>query len=223
MQPGLSGPSVPGLCGDRVPACIGASFVQPRRLRCASVSVASASVSVREGVPARACPTPCTNRCPGCGGRMAGFLPTYANIHLARGFSIGDGDLPHGEVRVYSSAHLEPLVANLGNDRRHASAWFEWRSRGWLSLGSGFEYRTGSGSSTLTPDPSSALLKTSPQADIVRRTIITDDRECAHQGGRPESRGQLRQGSEASRVHRGGCGCGVESHEVRRGHMGGKD
>ena len=46
----------------------------------------------------------------------------------------------------------------------------------------------------LTPDPSSAWLKKSPQTDIVRRTIITDDRKrSAHQGGRPESRGQLRQ------------------------------
>ena len=46
----------------------------------------------------------------------------------------------------------------------------------------------------MTPDPSSAWLKKSPQADIVRRTIITDDRKrSAHQGGRPESRGQLRQ------------------------------
>ena len=30
-----------------------------------------------------------------------------ASIHLARGFSIGYGDLPHEEVR-YSSSHLEP-------------------------------------------------------------------------------------------------------------------
>ena len=30
-----------------------------------------------------------------------------ASIHLARGFSIGYGDLPHGEVR-YSSSHLGP-------------------------------------------------------------------------------------------------------------------
>ena len=30
-----------------------------------------------------------------------------ASIHLARGFSIGYGDLPHEEVR-YSSSHLDP-------------------------------------------------------------------------------------------------------------------
>ena len=73
---------------------------------------------------------------------MAGFLPTYANIHLARGFASGDGDLPHEEVRVYSSAHLErtePAAAGGAN----ATAWIQW---GWVW---GLECRTGSGSNTL--------------------------------------------------------------------------
>ena len=151
------------------------------------------------------------------------FPQLHANFHVARAVSLGVSDLLRREVRVYSSAHLEPLVANMGNDRRHASAWFEWRSRGWLSLGLGFEYRTGSGSSTLTPDPSSALLEKSPQADIVRRTIITDDRRrCSSRWTPGESRAveaRLRGFEGTSRrlwMRRG-------THEVRRGHMGGKD
>jgi len=113
---------------------------------------------------------------------------------------------------------------NMGIDtmRRHASAWFEWRSRGWLCSGLGFEYRTGNGSSTLSPDHCTALLRKSPQADIVRRTIITDDRRQRSSSGRPESRGQVRRGSEASRVHREGCGCGVELMRCDAGTWGGR-
>ena len=87
----------------------GLSCVRVRVLACAGVSMRERVLGVRERVRGctRACPPSCATRCPGCGGRMAGFLPTYANIHLARGFASGDGDLPHEEVRVYSSAHLE--------------------------------------------------------------------------------------------------------------------
>ena len=178
-------------------------------------------------LPARACLTSCANGCPGCGGlRLGSVALPRRSSPKSQPISTLPGASPLATAICLMRRCLRTLTRpsmGIYTTRRHADAWFEWRSRGWLSLGSGFEYRTGNGSSTLTPDPSSALLKKSPQADIVRRTIITDDRECAHQGGRPESRGQLRQGSEASRVHRGGCGCGVESHEVRRGHMGGKD
>ena len=109
----------------------------------------------------------------------------------------------------------------MGTDRRHASAWFEWRSHGWLCSGLGFEYRTGSGSSTLSPDHCTALLRKSPQADIVRRTIITDDRRQRSSSGCPESRGQVRRGSEASRVHREGW-MWSGTHEVRQAPWGGR-
>ena len=97
-----------------------------------------------------------------------------------------------------------------------------------MSLGSGFEHRTGIGSSALTPDPSSALKK-APQADVVRRTIITDARVCASRWRPGESRAvEARLGALPRRL-RGyieeavDVAVAVEPREVRRGHVGGKD
>ena len=79
-------------------SCASVSGLERERVRARVRACPCASVS------ARACPSSCAPRCPGCGGRMAGLLPTYANIHFARGFTRGDGDLPHEEVLL----HLGP-------------------------------------------------------------------------------------------------------------------
>ena len=116
----------------------------------ASVSVASASVSVSSAsvsdpyVPraalgvavmcwgtSRLCrrafpPTTCQlPRCPGC-------IP-WSQRSASWGGACGT---------------LNRYIANMGTNRRHASASGLSGGSGWLSLGSGFEYRTGSGSST---------------------------------------------------------------------------
>ena len=75
----------------------------------------------------------------------------------------------------------------------------------------------------MTPDPSSARLKKSPQADIVRRTIITDDRKRSASRWTP---GESRAVEAKAQRLRGYIEEAVDAawnHEVRRGHMGGKD
>ena len=74
----------------------------------------------------------------------------------------------------------------------------------------------------MTPGPSSARLKKSPQADIVRRTIITDDRKRSASRWTP---GESRAVEAKAQRLRGYIEEAVDAawnHEVRRGHLGGE-
>ena len=104
---------------------LGASVASPHVPRAAlgvAVMCWGTSRLCRRAFPPTTCQLP---RCPGC-------IP-WSQRSASWGGACGT---------------LNRYIANMGTNRRHASAWFEWRSSGWLSLGSGFEYRTGSGSST---------------------------------------------------------------------------
>ena len=75
---------------------------------------------------------------------MAGLLPTYANIHFARGFTRGYGDLPHEEVLLHlGPAHYVGIYTTQSISERGANATCGHVDV--CGLGSGGE-RTGSGS-----------------------------------------------------------------------------